>query len=360
MKQEISTTSNERYKELFDSLVRVSQGLNKVSSLQEMAAFLQTETNILFRLTDVWIYIVDTKCPNLINHVTGVGPNADTMSSIVPCIDCNSDPIFKMMMGQRKIFYTEDLLTEPDANHDVTPELNLRTVVNYPLFVDAKALGVMAFGSFGEQIVTLSPLELNYFDIITEQTALTVSRMHFFDKSQQDHLTKLSNRYGLEKKLRKLRRNNRENDSKFCFIYLDLNNFKQINDNHGHLTGDYILAQFSLKLAKEFRSADIISRVGGDEFVLVFSTSDQCNEVEGFIERIQQNCCTIDYKGVCFQLTFAWGHVFAEGKNYSVSELFEIADQNMYQLKSAQVKIKQMTKSKIPKTMPKNQKADFA
>nr|WP_283104537.1 GGDEF domain-containing protein [Shewanella olleyana] len=173
--------------------------------------------------------------------------------------------------------------------------------------------------------------------------------MHFLDKSQQDHLTKLSNRYGLEKKLGNLRRNKGESDSKFCFVYLDLNNFKQINDNHGHLAGDYILAQFSLKLAKEFRSADIISRVGGDEFVLVFSTSNQCNEVERFIERIEQNCCTIEYKGISFQLTFAWGHVFGEGKNHSVSKLFEIADQNMYQLKSDQVKSNQKEKLKLKK-----------
>ncbi|WP_220753509.1 GAF domain-containing protein, partial [Shewanella sp. KT0246] len=205
MKQVMSVTSNERYAELFDSLVRVSKGLNKVSSLQDMAAFLQIETDKLFRLTDVWIYIVDVKHKGWINHVAGVGPNADVMSGYVPRIDCNTDPIFKMMLGQRKIFYTEDLMVEPQADHDVTPKLNLRTVVNYPLFVDAKALGVMAFGSFGKKVVKLSPLELNYFDIITEQTALTVSRMHFFDKSQQDHLTKLSNRYGLEKKLRNLR-----------------------------------------------------------------------------------------------------------------------------------------------------------
>ncbi|MCC4832495.1 sensor domain-containing diguanylate cyclase [Shewanella sp. 10N.7] len=343
MKPIKSMTTNAQYAELFDSLVRVSKGLNKVSSLKEMAAFLQTETSTLFQLTDVWIYITDAKRTGWLNHVAGVGPNAEIMSTIVPHINYNDDPIFKKMLGQRKIFYTEDLLIEPEANKDVTPLLNLRTVVNYPLFVDGKALGVMAFGSFGEQTVILSPTELNYFDVITEQTALTVSRMHFFDKSQQDHLTKLSNRYGLEKKLRNLDDNNSDCDSALCFIYLDLNNFKQINDNFGHLAGDHMLKTFSSYLSKELKSADIIARIGGDEFVLVFSVPEQCDIddfVHKIIQRIKHHCCTVDYRGNKFQLEFAWGHVAVDSKDYSINDLFNVADIKMYQLKNSQVKVK--------------------
>lgn len=80
-----------------------------------------------------------------------------------------------------------------------------------------------------------------------------------------DSLTKVLNREGLFhnfKKIIKLKK-------KFMIHYIDLNNFKQINDIHGHATGDEVLVEFAQRFNKHINNGLFFSRIGGDEFILV-------------------------------------------------------------------------------------------
>ncbi len=64
-------------------------------------------------------------------------------------------------------------------------------------------------------------------------------------------------------------------DSMFAFLMIDINDFKQANDALGHIAGDRILRELSLLLRKTFRASDIISRFGGDEFLVLLVDSDE-------------------------------------------------------------------------------------
>jgi len=84
-----------------------------------------------------------------------------------------------------------------------------------------------------------------------------------------DSLTGLDNRYSLMKSLKhSLLRQHRENFT-LAFLMLDLDGFKQINDNYGHPVGDALLIAVAKKLKNHFRESDVIARVGGDEFSVI-------------------------------------------------------------------------------------------
>lgn len=97
----------------------------------------------------------------------------------------------------------------------------------------------------------------------------------------KDELTLVANRRSIEERMR----GNIEVGQPFCVVMLDLNHFKQVNDKHGHLAGDDLLKQFARELQLNTRSADMVGRWGGDEFVLVLA----CDEVGAklHIDRIQ-------------------------------------------------------------------------
>ncbi len=69
-------------------------------------------------------------------------------------------------------------------------------------------------------------------------------------------------------------------------MMLDLNNFKQVNDSHGHLVGDDVLKQFAMELKANIRSSDLAGRWGGDEFMVVISCNVQA--AAAHVERIQK------------------------------------------------------------------------
>lgn len=77
--------------------------------------------------------------------------------------------------------------------------------------------------------------------------------------------------------------------AKFCVAITDLNGFKTVNDQYGHVTGDELLKQFATELKSACRSTDVIGRWGGDEFMMVFDGS--LKDAEQQIERVRRWVC---------------------------------------------------------------------
>ena len=104
---------------------------------------------------------------------------------------------------------------------------------------------------------------------VTEQRSLEDT---LFRKAYFDELTGLPNRSLFEQSVRDLIDHGK--GEPFALAFLDLDNFKQINDHHGHGAGDELLVKLSRRMAAHMRESDLLARVGGDEFLLALTPID--------------------------------------------------------------------------------------
>lgn len=122
----------------------------------------------------------------------------------------------------------------------------------------------------------------------------------------------------------------------FCVAIVDIDDFKQVNDKHGHMVGDELLKQFAQELQSSCRSTDLIARWGGDEFLILFTGSMQ--EAESQVERVRKWVCgAYTLEGVSGQMKLEVNASIglAEHKpGETVKELLERADGGMYQNKA--------------------------
>lgn len=128
----------------------------------------------------------------------------------------------------------------------------LLEVTKSPVFSeDGKLLGVLGIG---RDVSRRRQLE--------EQTK---------DRAFFDGLTKLPNRYLLEDRLKIAMNHSKRNESHCALLFMDLDSFKGLNDQHGHVLGDVVLREAAARLLGCVREVDTVARFGGDEFVVVLN-----------------------------------------------------------------------------------------
>ena len=116
-------------------------------------------------------------------------------------------------------------------------------------------------------------------------------------RSEFDQLTDVHNRFSIEKYLDSLVNESRDTAGIFGLIYVDLNEFKQVNDVYGHRVGDLYLQEVASRMKRQLRSADMLARLGGDEFAAVLplvGSREQAAEVAMRLERSFDDPFTIN------------------------------------------------------------------
>ena len=147
-----------------------------------------------------------------------------------------------------------------------------------------------------------------------------------------DPLTGALNRRGLQSELR-TRVEPRPADTGLAVIALDLDNFKAINDRHGHGTGDLVLQRFSDTVRGCVRNEDLFARVGGEEFVVVLPDSSPDN-ARHMAERIRAQVAALEFiaNGTPLQVTVSLG-VGSSLERPAFPALMRIADEALYEAK---------------------------
>lgn len=153
-----------------------------------------------------------------------------------------------------------------------------------------------------------------------------------------DELTGLYNRRGFfELAEKQLQLTDRQKNI-LCLLFMDLNDLKEINDQLGHEMGDYALVETAEVLKKFFRKADIISRLGGDEYaILMVGKADEINE-RAIISRFQEHLERINSQADrAYELWISIGAVrYAHDAPCTIEDLLAKADALMYEQKRKQ------------------------
>lgn len=157
------------------------------------------------------------------------------------------------------------------------------------------------------------PFMLRELESIRHTLDLTFKRLEaeqksLYENARKDMLSGLSNRYALQEYVGNLASESARESQRFAFLFMDIDNFKAINDSLGHDIGDQVIRQMSDCLLGVMRRHDFVSRVGGDEFVLVIKHYNSQHELALITERILNELTLgFDINGFKIKLTSSIG-----------------------------------------------------
>lgn len=153
-------------------------------------------------------------------------------------------------------------------------------------------------------------------------------------ESLHDSLTNLANRKYLFKKLDQLTAKHQRNPQSVYLMCLDLDGFKQINDNFGHPIGDTVLVEVSSRIQQMVRPYDFVARVGGDEFIVIFDEFLSYDEVCTIAQRIINSVCQpIHSANNSLTVGVSIGISTTFTNDLAPKELIHYADMALYQSK---------------------------
>lgn len=167
---------------------------------------------------------------------------------------------------------------------------------------------------------------------VTDQKESELKLEHF---ANHDMLTGLSNRVFLASFMPRILARAKRNNTFVALLFIDLDGFKKINDEHGHEVGDLLLKDVALRLNSLIRADDLVSRLGGDEFTVMIGDLNRKEELRPLIERIL-GLLNEPFYFMGYQLFVSASigvSFYPQDKEVDVDTLLRQADQAMYEAK---------------------------
>lgn len=212
------------------------------------------------------------------------------------------------------------------------------SIYGVPLMFDNKVFGAVLFEKRGVDKFTFQDMQI--FDILANILSInykfkeTFENLHIekeinYKNSLIDPLTKAYNRNFLMHFLEKIIEHAKRTNQKNTLVFIDLDNFKEINDKFGHYFGDEILKKFVEITQQTLRKMDAIVRYGGDEFLIILPKSDIKNS-EKVIQRLKKALIEANPP-----IEFSYGLIDLD-PSLSIDENIKKVDIKMYEMKKNQ------------------------
>ncbi|MBI2745618.1 MAG: EAL domain-containing protein [Burkholderiales bacterium] len=233
------------------------------------------------------------------------------------------------------------LLTVPHDKEQETAELRDR-VLSGESIIDLEVQRQKQDGTLFDLSTTLAPLRdasgtvTGYLAIATDITARKAAEQQVEFLAYRDVLTGLPNRLLLQDRFGQAIAHAERSHSKVALVFLDLDNFKTINDSLGHAVGDALLREIARRLGECVRETDTISRQGGDEFLLVLSDLAGTEAIPPVLLKIRerlQSPFTVDGHELTTSASIGVALYPDDGRDFET--LLKKADTAMYRAKDA-------------------------
>lgn len=180
------------------------------------------------------------------------------------------------------------------------------------------------------------------FEILTQKE----KELHYLNKELEkramyDPLTGLANRPLFFEHIEQSIKRTRRYGNKLAIVFIDLDNFKYINDNYGHLVGDKVLVELADRLNKCCRDSDLLARYAGDELIVVMENIEEMSNISVFTGKLKEVISTPfiiedqdNNNTISLDVTLSIGIAVFPTDAESVNELIHCADLAMYEAKS--------------------------
>lgn len=182
-----------------------------------------------------------------------------------------------------------------------------------------------------------------YVTLLKEQNfLLNADKKKFHYLSNHDSLTNLPNRSYFNTHLQQIIDTNKSENKSITLYFMDLNEFKNINDQYGHDVGDILLSQVGKRLQTCFREKDFLARLGGDEFTAVISYKPDDKIPEIIMNRILKEFAEpFHIKNMELKCSISIGMAHFPSEASNAESLLTLADNNMYKNKQRTYKMKE-------------------
>lgn len=322
-------------------LARVSQTLANEHSLETPVRQLLEMLELVTRMESTYLTRIDFDAQR--QHIMYAHNSSEMQIPEGFSVPWN-DSLCKRALDDRCIFSND--VAERWRSCLAAQDLGIATFFSIPVrLTDGSLFGTLCatsrarqpYNIEGEQVMNLfANLISHYVEKETLVQQLRAANVALEMHSYTDELTGLPNRRSLFKHLAAQFSQAREQQRSVLLIFIDLDDFKAINDRFGHPCGDSFLIQIGERLATRVRSGDIVGRLGGDEFLIVGPGPDSADQQE-YIAALRQALAgiyflgehRINYPGASF------GVIEADPWQIDVELALRAADEAMYQDKQS-------------------------
>lgn len=298
-------------KYLFDAVMHINHAIQSCSSIDELILTFSKLTIEFLKFDRLTVFICNHEKTQILHNF---------------CVNAKGE------------IHTLENVT--DAPFDLSETKPLEDMSGFwiPVRLKDKTLGVV----LADNIYTLSEIQkdsITVLSVLCAQLALSIEHLHLLNNinrhAQFDDLTGVLNRRMSIEALEHYIAISKRNMNPFTLCYIDMNYMKFVNDKFGHIAGDDMLKKFTQIIKEHVRQNDVIGRVGGDEFIIIFPGCDMiCAEKiwnrieEGFTQfnNIHPLPCEISASHGMAQ--------FNPEDDLSPGQLISIADKMMYEEKA--------------------------
>ena len=329
-------TERKKNEKLQQVLYNISKAANFNISLEHLYPIIHKELGTIIDTTNFYIALLDEKEGKVYfpYHVDEMGDEFEPQN-----LEYKSLTAY-VIKNKRSLLLNYDKIKKLNDNGELlNPGVITKDIFWFgvPLKVEGKVIGAMAVQSYTNPNL-YSKKDIKLLEFVSSQVATAIERKRMEEElkklAHHDLLTGTYSRtYGLELIQRQVKLAKR-NKTSFLLAYVDLDNLKKINDEFGHKEGDKALIQMANFFQSILREVDIIIRIGGDEFLLIFPDSS-LKEIPIINERFNNNLIKLNQTiKKPYKIGFSIGVSCYDPDNpQSADELIRIADEKMYKEK---------------------------
>ena len=200
-----------------------------------------------------------------------------------------------------------------------------------------ETIGALVIQSYNKKI-RFTEEDQKILTFVSDQIAMAITRksdsLEIKKKAYYDQLTGLTNRVLFNDRLEQALNNAKRSNEGVAVMFIDLDNFKYVNDSMGHTSGDLLLKIIAKRLKKCLRETDTVARWGGDEFTIILSKIKQIKDISILCNRIlneEFNNIVVDHQGL--RITASIGITLYPQDGEDMETLIKNADAAMYKAK---------------------------